>query len=223
ERLALGSVANDHEMGVPVREQSHRLDQVAVPLPAAQRRGDAHQWNAVRQTERPPGKALVARSEPLWVDAGGNRGHPRGRYAQIADQLLAYRLARGDDLGGGARIEPASASPIRGRRRDVASPHKRRRSLPADPEQSETEGREPAVGRAVGVDDIDPMPGEQPPQLDDSGRPLAPKGKRDARHFGAPGLDVDVGVAWTGEPDVVPAAAHSGGLGQDANLLTAPA
>ncbi len=189
---------------------------------AAQRRDDAHQRHALRQAQRLACRQPVAGREALEVDAGGDRCHARRRYPGGADELLANRLAGGDDLRHRPGIQPARGRAAGQRRRTVAGVHQRRRPLLAQPAGTAGKRREPAIRRTVTVDDVDALAGQRAAQRDYAHGARAPHRQGEHRDRKAFRGREDRRMTRAGDTHVVPTAAQSGSFGENAEFRSAP-
>src|SRR5207245_5327427 len=63
QRLALRALTDDKELRIAMRQHRYRIDEIAMSLPAAQRRADADQRGRLWQTQPAARLLLVARRE----------------------------------------------------------------------------------------------------------------------------------------------------------------
>ncbi len=219
ERLALRAVAHHEELRAAVGEPREGLEQVAVAFPAAQRGHDADQRDRGGEAEVRAGHRPFPRPEAFEVDAGRDGDDVPGIGARLLDHLQAQALARGHDAPGRLAVEPARESVARHGRRDVPGAHDRRPVA----DHARGDGREPAVGRAVGVDDVEGAGIEElhhPAQAADR---LAPDGDGERlQPVAGRGLE-DARLPGRGERHLVAASRHAPRLGEHADLLSAPA
>ena len=205
-----------------MRQQRHGIDQKPMAFPTAQRRDDADQRNIGGKPESAPRGNLVSGSETHRIDAGGYRCHALGRDAQIANEMLSDRLARSHDLRRGLAIEPSRHRVARYRGRDMPRSDQRRRTLAANSHRAAGKRGEPAIGRAVRIDDVDRMLGQKARQRQEPEWALARHRKRIRAHAIAARFGENARVRRADELNAVSARDHSGSFGQNAYLLTAP-
>src|SRR5260221_7396181 len=219
QRLTLRTLTNDKQLRIAMRQHRHRIDEIAMSLPAAQRRADTDQRGRFWQTQPTARLLLIARREAQRVDASRYRGHARRIDADVADQRGAYRLAGSDHVRRGLGVKPAREAVARHGRRNVASAYQRWRRL----QRTAGERDLPSVGRAVRVDRVDRVLRKKPSQRGNALRALATDGQRrdgdaEARRFGE-----DSGAVRACKGDLMTVTDHACGFGENADFLAAPA
>jgi len=213
----LRPVAHDHQSDIP-GQAVHRLDQIAMALPAPQGRHDTDETALRRKPGRAPRRVARTRNEACRVNPRRDRGDALGWNAVVADQLHAQVFSRGHDVPRGIAIQPSRGQVVRDRSGNVPRAHQRRGTG-----QGRTGERgEPAVGRTVTVDDIDGVSLQPSAHRENSAQILPCDPQSLCVQTSLERGFVDPCLARRGNRDAVPARRHPLRLVENPDLLPAP-
>ena len=206
-------VADDHEArGRHVASHDERgVEEIVVALRSPDV-GDESDGGTVEAELVAYGLAAHARTEARGVDTRGHRDDAVVRHAR-GDHDRADRVARGQHAVGQAVHERA---PAENRDRHVAAAHDRAARA------SRGQRGEPAVDRAVRVDDADIELADQPPQ-GDRGGDVEGVAHREAEHgeIGRRGLGAQAARRLARDDHVPAVLEEPARLGEDPDLLAA--